>query len=130
MVLLALHELDPAFRKVTLENDRLQALVRDLKFHQDPVGMGFNPVLFSLDSSQGSYSSSIYGHNKTKSNRWGGSVLFNLRVRNRIFTPVSKFLNTMTRACFDSVSKPLFVTIGFRTFLVRPCILSRLFSRL
>jgi hypothetical protein len=41
---LALHELDPAFRKVTLENDRLQALVRDLKFHQDPVGMDLNLV--------------------------------------------------------------------------------------
>lgn len=38
----ALHELDPSFRKVTLENDRLQALVRDLKFHQDPVGMYFD----------------------------------------------------------------------------------------
>ncbi|KIM78883.1 hypothetical protein PILCRDRAFT_74885 [Piloderma croceum F 1598] len=35
----ALHELDPSFRKVTLENDRLQALVRDLKFHQDPVAL-------------------------------------------------------------------------------------------
>lgn len=34
----ALHQLDPAFRKVTLENDRLQALVMDLKFHKDPVG--------------------------------------------------------------------------------------------
>lgn len=36
---IALHELDPAFRKVTLENERLRALVRDLKFHKDPVGM-------------------------------------------------------------------------------------------
>ena len=35
----ALHELDPAFRKVTLENDRLKALVRDLQFHKDPVGV-------------------------------------------------------------------------------------------
>ena len=35
---LALHELDPAFRKVTLENERLRALVRDLSFHRDPVG--------------------------------------------------------------------------------------------
>ena len=34
----ALHELDPAFRKVTLENERLKALVRDLQFHKDPVG--------------------------------------------------------------------------------------------
>lgn len=34
----ALHELDPAFKKVTLENDRLKALVRDLRFHKDPVG--------------------------------------------------------------------------------------------
>jgi len=35
----ALHELDPIFRKVTLENDRLRALVRDLKFHKDPVAL-------------------------------------------------------------------------------------------
>lgn len=33
-----LHELDPAFREVTLENQRLKALVRDLQFHKDPVG--------------------------------------------------------------------------------------------
>jgi hypothetical protein len=46
--LLALHELDPEFRKVTLENERLQALVRDLKFHQDPVGMAFNVLLFDF----------------------------------------------------------------------------------
>jgi phytanoyl-CoA hydroxylase len=36
----ALHELDPAFRKVTLENQRLKDLVTDLKFHKDPVGAG------------------------------------------------------------------------------------------
>ncbi|KAI0066252.1 phytanoyl-CoA dioxygenase [Artomyces pyxidatus] len=35
----ALHELDPAFRKVTLQNDKLQALVRDLQFHRDPVAL-------------------------------------------------------------------------------------------
>jgi len=35
----ALHELDPAFRKVTLENERLRNLVRDLKFHRDPVAL-------------------------------------------------------------------------------------------
>ncbi|KAJ7680288.1 phytanoyl-CoA dioxygenase [Mycena polygramma] len=44
----ALHELDPAFRKastrnlifsVTLENDRMRALVRDLQFHRDPVAL-------------------------------------------------------------------------------------------
>jgi hypothetical protein len=35
---LALHELDPVFRNVTLENDRLKALARDLRFHHDPVG--------------------------------------------------------------------------------------------
>ncbi|KAL0956700.1 hypothetical protein HGRIS_002823 [Hohenbuehelia grisea] len=34
-----LHELDPAFRKVTLKNDRLKALVRDLRFHRDPVAL-------------------------------------------------------------------------------------------
>jgi hypothetical protein len=35
---IALHELDPQFRKVTLENEQLRKLVRDLKFHCDPVG--------------------------------------------------------------------------------------------
>jgi phytanoyl-CoA hydroxylase len=35
---LGLHILDPVFRKVTLENEQLKALVRDLKFHHDPVG--------------------------------------------------------------------------------------------
>ncbi|KAH8119327.1 phytanoyl-CoA dioxygenase [Phellopilus nigrolimitatus] len=34
-----LHELDPVFRKVTLENERLKSLVRDLKFHKDPVAL-------------------------------------------------------------------------------------------
>ncbi|KAJ3522067.1 hypothetical protein NMY22_g12048 [Coprinellus aureogranulatus] len=34
-----LHELDPAFRRVTLENERLRSLVRDLKFHHDPVAL-------------------------------------------------------------------------------------------
>ena len=44
---IALHELDPLFRKVTLENERLRALVRDLKFHKDPVGMrGYNTRSF------------------------------------------------------------------------------------
>lgn len=37
-----LHELDPLFRKVTLENDRLKSLARDLKFHHDPVGTYFS----------------------------------------------------------------------------------------
>ncbi|KAG2150836.1 hypothetical protein DEU56DRAFT_778732 [Suillus clintonianus] len=35
----ALHELDPVFRDVTLENDRLKALARDLRFHHDPVAL-------------------------------------------------------------------------------------------
>ncbi|KAF8149556.1 phytanoyl-CoA dioxygenase [Crassisporium funariophilum] len=35
----ALHELDPSFRKVTLQNDRLRDLVRDLRFHKDPVAL-------------------------------------------------------------------------------------------
>ncbi|KAF8893401.1 phytanoyl-CoA dioxygenase [Infundibulicybe gibba] len=34
-----LHVLEPAFRKVTLENQRLRALVRDLNFHRDPVAL-------------------------------------------------------------------------------------------
>lgn len=35
----ALHELDPAFRKVTLENEKMRAVVRDLKFHHNPVAL-------------------------------------------------------------------------------------------
>lgn len=35
----ALHELDPVFRKVTLQNERLRTLVTDLKFHKDPVAL-------------------------------------------------------------------------------------------
>ncbi|KAI0320770.1 phytanoyl-CoA dioxygenase [Amylostereum chailletii] len=35
----ALHELDPAFRKITLGNAKLQAIVRDLQFHHDPVAL-------------------------------------------------------------------------------------------
>jgi len=35
----ALHELDPVFRKVTLENEKVRALVRDLRFHHDPVAL-------------------------------------------------------------------------------------------
>lgn len=33
-----LHELDPVFRKVTLDNEKIKAVVRDLQFHHDPVG--------------------------------------------------------------------------------------------
>ncbi|KAG8213820.1 hypothetical protein J3R82DRAFT_10535 [Butyriboletus roseoflavus] len=35
----ALHVLDPVFRSVTLENDKLKAVVKDLKFHHDPVAL-------------------------------------------------------------------------------------------
>jgi len=35
----ALHELDPSFRQVTLENERLRSLVRDLKFHRNPLAL-------------------------------------------------------------------------------------------
>ena len=38
VVFSALHELDPLFREVTLENRHIKQLVRDLKFHHDPVG--------------------------------------------------------------------------------------------
>jgi len=35
----ALHELEPEFRKVTLENEKLRSLARDLNFHHDPVAL-------------------------------------------------------------------------------------------
>jgi len=33
----ALHELDPVFRKVTLQNEKVKAVARDLAVHVDPV---------------------------------------------------------------------------------------------
>ncbi|KAK7692643.1 hypothetical protein QCA50_004276 [Cerrena zonata] len=35
----ALHELDPAFRDVTLNNPKIKAIARDLQFHHDPVAL-------------------------------------------------------------------------------------------
>ncbi|KAH9949644.1 phytanoyl-CoA dioxygenase [Amylocystis lapponica] len=35
----ALHELDPVFRAVTIENPSMRAVVRDLQFHHDPVAL-------------------------------------------------------------------------------------------
>ncbi|PBK73661.1 phytanoyl-CoA dioxygenase [Armillaria solidipes] len=34
-----LHELDSLFHKVTLENDKVKAIVHDLKYHRDPVAL-------------------------------------------------------------------------------------------
>ncbi|KAJ3487446.1 hypothetical protein NLI96_g3524 [Meripilus lineatus] len=42
----ALHELDPAFRAVTLENDNIRSIVRDVKFHHDPVVPPHNDSTF------------------------------------------------------------------------------------
>ena len=39
----ALHELDPTFRRVTLENPKLQDLTRDLGFHTWPLGALSSP---------------------------------------------------------------------------------------
>ncbi|KAG8911043.1 hypothetical protein FRC01_005965 [Tulasnella sp. 417] len=33
----ALHELDPTFRRISLQNERLKALAKDLQFHKDPA---------------------------------------------------------------------------------------------
>ncbi|KAH9978843.1 phytanoyl-CoA dioxygenase [Lactifluus volemus] len=35
----ALHQLDPVFGRATLQNDKLRCLVRDLRFHHDPVAL-------------------------------------------------------------------------------------------
>jgi len=34
-----LHELDPVFRQVTLENQAIKSVARDLKFHHDPMAL-------------------------------------------------------------------------------------------
>ena len=67
-VISALHELDPIFRKVTLENERLKSLVRDLKFHRNPVGeKGHLPVMVAFPVDFGTFSTSIHGDNQTTS---------------------------------------------------------------
>ena len=33
-----MHELDPVFRRVTLQNPRLKQLAKDLAIHKDPRG--------------------------------------------------------------------------------------------
>lgn len=60
----ALHELDPVFRKVTLENEKLRALVRDLKFHTNPVGVYefASPCVHLIP-----HSTSVDGHNQANS---------------------------------------------------------------
>lgn len=44
-VVLGLHEQDAVFRAVTLENEKMKAVVRDLQFHYDPVGTLENNLL-------------------------------------------------------------------------------------
>lgn len=47
-----MHELDPVFRAVTLENTKLQSLVRDLRFHENPRGIqvcSFDLKLLPID---------------------------------------------------------------------------------
>lgn len=41
--LTALHELDPLFRRITLKNDHLKSLARDLQFHKEPLGPSSSP---------------------------------------------------------------------------------------
>jgi phytanoyl-CoA hydroxylase len=42
---LGLHQLDPVFRRATLQSEKLRSLVRDLRFHYDPVGMYYSRTL-------------------------------------------------------------------------------------
>ncbi|CAG8453040.1 9395_t:CDS:2 [Acaulospora colombiana] len=46
----ALHELDPVFRDVTLNNPKLKALARDLKFHSNPLVPEHNDSTFLYTS--------------------------------------------------------------------------------
>ena len=72
----ALHELDPAFRKVTLENDRVKALVRDLKFHKDPVGEFSFGALAPREEPRGlledcfATSFAVHGDHEAATDRW------------------------------------------------------------
>jgi len=87
--------LDPVFRKVTLENERIKALVRDLKFHQDPVGK----ILSSSNRTFGMtwfVSASVNGNNQANSN-WRRRYVFRNTFICFFYNLLVKCLNTMTR---------------------------------
>lgn len=65
----ALHELDPLFHKVTMQNARLKALVRDLKFHRDPVGTYEGVMIAITHGHISSASTAVNGNNQANSNR-------------------------------------------------------------
>jgi phytanoyl-CoA hydroxylase len=58
---LALHELDPVFRDVTLNNPKLRALAKDLRFHSNPLGTCI-PLRFRIVSQCDLRSAAEYGH--------------------------------------------------------------------
>ncbi len=80
----ALHELDPAFRKVTLENERLRQLVRDLNFHRDPVGeRRANHYMFFVMSYIYLISPAVDDHNETAGD-WRRRQVANLSFMNEL----------------------------------------------
>jgi phytanoyl-CoA hydroxylase len=40
----ALHELDPTFRRITLQNQRMKAVARDLAYHSYPLGLSSTSI--------------------------------------------------------------------------------------
>ena len=72
----ALHELDPAFRKVTLQNERLRSLVRDLQFHKEPVGGCMIRSETYMAALTAQCSASVYGYYETNPYWRGRHVVF------------------------------------------------------
>jgi hypothetical protein len=79
----ALHELDPAFHKVTLENERLRQLVRDLNFHRDPVGERANHYMFLVISYIHVISPAVDDHHETAGN-WRRRQVANVSFMNEL----------------------------------------------
>ena len=70
---IGLHELDPAFRKITLENSRVKDLVKSLGFHKDPVGkcLPYSSNMSTCGANMRNlFSVAIHGYHEATRNWW------------------------------------------------------------
>jgi len=93
-----LHEIDPLFRKLTLENERIQGLVRDLKFHRNPVGeLPVHPRSGEPRSQKG-YSLALQSMVITKQTQIGGEGEIDYCfMKHPTYGKLFKYLNTTIR---------------------------------
>jgi hypothetical protein len=78
-----LHELDPVYRKVTLENPAIKAVARDMKFHRDPVGASTAWPEGRIILKYGTSSSAIYDYLQATAHRRRRRVLLTYKMAER-----------------------------------------------